>query len=215
MTRSPSELRGIGFELDETEIQTTPRAAVARARRQKGARARDGLDRPRPGGSRARRSRRRRRADRRLRRDARAEPGLQLHEPRACVQRDPGWRVLLLPAQEPLVADEPRPDARLRGVRRRARVRDRDRGDRARQAEPRLLRGGARRARRRARADLARHRRHRRRRSRRAAVRHAHGARAHRQVPARRSSRRRRSCPRSSSARSRSSRSGSSRHRPP
>ena len=42
-------------------------------------------------GARARRRRRRRGPHRRLRRDARAEPGLQLHEPRARVRRDPGW----------------------------------------------------------------------------------------------------------------------------
>ena len=56
-------------------------------------------------------------------------------------------RRALLPAQEPLVADGARAAARLGRVRRRARVRGRARGDRARQAEPRLLPGRARRAR--------------------------------------------------------------------
>ena len=108
-----------------------PRAADAggrsgaRAGRQAGAGARDDVDRPRPRRARARGARLRRGAHRRVRRDARAEPGVQLHEPRAGVRRDPAGRRALLPAQEQVVADEPRADARLGRIRRRARVRDR------------------------------------------------------------------------------------------
>ena len=162
----------MGFTLEDDELQTTPGAAARELAGKRVLALVMAGDRPRPRRARARRRRRRGGAHRRLRRDARAEPGLQLHEPRARVRRDPDGRVALLPAQEQVVADEPRADARLGRVRRRARVRDRRRGDRARQAEPVVLRGRARRARRRAGADLARHRRRRGRRARRAALRH-------------------------------------------
>ena len=107
----------------------------ARARRQARVRARDGRDRPRSGGHRARRRPRRRGAARRLRRDDRAEPGVLVDEPRPRIRRAADGRRAVLPAQEQVVADEPRPAARRGRVRRRARVRDRRRRDRARQAE--------------------------------------------------------------------------------
>ena len=184
-----------------------------RARRQARARPRHGRGRARPRGDRAGRGGRGRGPHRRLRRDGRAEPGLQLHEPRPGLRGDPAGRRPLLPPQEQLVADEPRAAARRRRVRRRAGVRDRRRGGRARQAEPGVLRGGARRARRRARADVARRRRRRGRPARREDVRHEDRARPHRQVPprharaARSHARRRRqldraTCPTGSSARS-------------
>ena len=163
------ELRSLGFELDDDELQTTPRAAASGARRQAGVRARDGCDRARSRGHRARRRPCRRRAPRRLRRDDRAEPGLLVDEPRPRLRRAADGRRAVLPPQEQVVADEPRPAARRRRLRGGARVCDRRRRDDPRQAERRLLRGRARRARRRARADLDGDRRRRGRRSRRAA----------------------------------------------
>ena len=144
------ELRGLGFELSDDELQTTPGAAARELAGKRVLALVMPADRARSRGLRARRARRRGRAHRRLRRVPRAESGLQLHEPRACVRRAPDRRRLLLHAQEQVVADAPGPDARLRGVRRGARVRDRGGGDRTREAEPVLLRGRARRARRRA-----------------------------------------------------------------
>ena len=105
----------------------------------------------RPRGRRARRRERGRRPDRRRRRGAGDGPRLLVHEPRARVRRARRRRGALLPAQEPLVADRARRDARLGRVRGRARVRGPDGGDRPRQAEHRVLRRRARGARRRAR----------------------------------------------------------------
>ena len=119
-------------------------------------------------------------------------PRLLVPEPEPRVPRAAGRRGALLPAPEPLVADGRRAAARRRRVRRRARVRGRHRGDRARQAEPGVLRRGARGDRRRPRADLDGRRRPRGRHRRRAEARHAHRARPHRQVPARRARGRRR-----------------------
>ena len=65
-----------------------------------------------------------------------------------------GRRRSLLPPQEPLVADVAWAAARLGSIRRRAGVRGRRRGDGAREAEPRVLRGGARGARRRSEARV-------------------------------------------------------------
>ena len=131
------ELRGLGFELDDDELQTTPARGGQRARRQARARARDGRDRARPRGDRARRRPRRRRAARRLRRDDRAQPGVLVDEPRPRLRGAPDGCRPLLPAQEQVVADEPRPAARRRRLRCRSRVRDRRRRDRAREAERR------------------------------------------------------------------------------
>ena len=87
--------------------------------------------------------------------DETEEPGpdLLVPEPEPRVPRAAGRRRLLLPAPQPLVADGRRPAARLGRVRRRARVRVRDRGDGARQAEPGVLRRGARGDRRRRRSS--------------------------------------------------------------
>ena len=139
------ELRGFGIELDDSELQTTAGRRGAGARRQARVRARDGRARRRPRGDRARRRGRRRGPARRGGRDRGDRPRLQLHEPRPRVRRARARRRALLPAQEPVVADVARPAARLGCVRRRARVRGRGRGDRARQAEPGVLRGRARR----------------------------------------------------------------------
>ena len=131
------ELRAMGFVLDDDELQTTP---VAAAQRLGGRRVYalvmsaivpdlaeidlvgEGADAVLLGG---------------CDETTETEPGLQPHEPRPRVLRDPGRRGPLLPAQEPLVADRARPHARRRRVRGRARVRDRGGGDGARQAERR------------------------------------------------------------------------------
>ena len=90
--------------------------------------------------ARDRRRQRRRRPDRRRGRLARDEPRLLVHEPRARVRRARAGRRPVLPPPQPLVADAARAAARLRLLRRRARVRGADGGDRARQAERRVLR---------------------------------------------------------------------------
>ena len=144
----------MGVVLEDEELETTPRAAartlsgkrvlaLTMAAIRRGARGVELVGEERRG-----------RPGRRRGRDRRDEPGLQLHEPRARIRRARGGRRALLPAQEPLVADLSRAAAGLRRVRRRPRVRGRCRGDRARQAEPRLLRRRARRARRRRGADV-------------------------------------------------------------
>ena len=143
------ELRGLGVELEDEELQTTPRAAAhALAGRRVLALTMqaivedlegielvgDGADAVLLGGA-----------------DETEETGRvfsYMNLARAFAELEGGRRALL-PAQEPLVADGARAAARRRRVRRRARVRRRDRGDRPRQAEPGLLRRGARGSRRR------------------------------------------------------------------
>ena len=98
---------------------------------------------------------------------ARAFAEIQLGAALYCLHKNRWWQTSRGPA------------ARLGRVRRRARVRDGRRGDRARQAEPVVLRRRARRARRRAGADVDGRRTTSRPTSRRAAVRDEDGARAH------------------------------------
>ncbi len=147
-------------------------------------RARHAQHRRRPRRDRPRRGRSRRGAPRRRGRDAGDEPRLLVHEPRARVRRARGGRGALLPPPQPLVADEARPAAGRRHVRRRARVRGRRGRASARQAEPGVLRGRVRGARRRAEDDVDGRRRSGDRRRRRTGRRPAYGPRPNGEVPA-------------------------------
>ena len=158
---SASRLRSMGFARRGRRAADDRRRRLEGARGQAGARADDAGDPGRPRGARADRDERRRRARRRRRRERRARPDLLLPEPQPGVPGAARRRRALLPAPEPLVADDRRAAARLGRVRRGARVRGRHRGDRARQAEPCVLRRRDRGDRRRPGDDLDGRRRHR------------------------------------------------------
>ena len=132
-------LRALGFAIDDEELQTTGDVA-SRVLAGKRVLALTMPGHPRrPDGHAADRDERRRRARRRRRRDRGAGPDLLLPQPQPRLPRAARRRGALLPAQEPLVADGRGAAARRGRDRRRARVRLRDRGDRARQAEPGVL----------------------------------------------------------------------------
>ena len=114
-TRSRSslaqELRAMGLELEDDELQTTA-VAAGRALAGKRVLALTMAAMSRTSGIRPRRRGRGRRPARRRGRDRGGEPRLLVHEPGAGVLGAGGRRGALLPAQEPLVADLARAAAR-------------------------------------------------------------------------------------------------------